>query len=102
MLFAIENQITDPINLGSGKGHAIKEIVDLVVKYSNKENLKINWLTDKPSGDKVRILNMERANSKGFYPKVSLDDGVRKTTEWFIKNKSVIDNRFNAFTKNKI
>lgn len=102
MLFAIENQITDPINLGSGKGHAIKEIVDLVVKYSNKENLKINWLTDKPSGDKVRILNMERANSEGFYPKVSLDNGVRKTTEWFIKNKSVIDNRFNAFTKNKI
>ena len=102
MLFAVENQITDPINLGSGKGHSIKEIVNLIVKYSNKENLKINWLTDKPSGDRIRILNMERANSKGFYPKVSLEDGIRKTTEWFVQNKSIIDNRFNAFTKNKI
>ena len=92
MLFAVENQITDPINLGSGKGHSIKEIVNLVVKYSNKQNLTINWLTDKPSGDKVRILNMDRANSKGFYPKVSLEDGIRKTTEWFIKNKSRQEN----------
>jgi dTDP-D-glucose 4,6-dehydratase len=45
---------------------------------------------------------MDRANAKGFYPKVSLEDGIRKTTEWFIENKSIIDNRFNAFTKNKI
>jgi len=44
MLFAVEKQITEPINLGSGKGYSIKETVDLIVKYSKKENIKINWL----------------------------------------------------------
>ena len=97
MLYAVENKITEPINLGSGKGYTIKDVVDLIKKHSHNKNIKVKWLLDKPSGDKMRILNMSKANSYGFYPSTSLDDGIKLTTEWFIENKITIDNRFNAF-----
>jgi GDP-L-fucose synthase len=96
MIFVVENQITKPMNLGSGRGYSIKEIVDMVVKHSQKE-LKIKWLTDKPSGDKIRLFDMNRAKSYGFDISVSLDEGIRRTTEWFLDNRDILDKRYNAF-----
>jgi GDP-L-fucose synthase len=96
MIFAVENGITEPINLGSGSGFSIKEIVYMVVKHSNK-SLTVKWLTDKPMGDKIRLFDMTRANNYGFYPKVSLEDGISKTTKWFIENKEILDKRYNVF-----
>jgi GDP-L-fucose synthase len=96
MIFVVENQITQPVNLGSGEGYSIKEVVDMVVKYSNKP-LKVKWLTDKPAGDKIRLFDMTRAKSHGFDISVSLEEGIKKTTEWFLNNKDILDKRYNAF-----
>jgi GDP-L-fucose synthase len=96
MIFAVENKITKPLNLGSGLGYSIKEIVDLVVKYSD-ESLEVKWLTDKPSGDKIRLFDMSRAKSYGYDIKVSLEDGIERTTSWFLNNKEILDKRYNAF-----
>ena len=96
MIFAVENQVTQPINLGSGEGYSIKEVVDMVVKYSNKP-LEVKWLTDKPAGDKIRLFDMTRAKNYGFNTSVSLEEGIKKTTEWFLNNKEILDKRYNAF-----
>jgi GDP-L-fucose synthase len=96
MIYAVEKQITEPINLGSGKGYSIKEVVDMVVKHSGKQ-LEVKWLTDKPAGDKVRLFDMTRAKSYGFDISVSLDEGIKNTTEWFLNNKEILDKRYNAF-----
>ena len=96
MLFAVENQITKPINLGSGEGYSIKEVVDMVVKHSGK-NLEVKWLTDKPNGDAIRLFDMTRAKSYGFDISVSLDEGIKQTTKWFLNNKDILDKRYNAF-----
>ena len=100
MIFAVENQITDPINLGSGIGYSIKEVVETVVKHAGKD-MEIKWLTDKPMGDKVRLFDMTRAKSYGYNTSVSLDVGIKRTTDWFLKNKEIIDKRFNAFVNTK-
>ena len=96
MLFAVENKITKPLNLGSGTGVTIKQLAETVANYFNKP---IQWLTDKPAGDSKRIFSMERANSYGFYPEVSLEDGVKDAIEWFIANKDIVDKRFNILNK---
>ena len=98
MIFAVENKITEPINLGSGKGYSIKEVVEMVVKHCGKD-IPIKWLTDKPSGDALRLFDMTKAKSYGFDISVDLDEGVKRTTEWFKENKEVIDNRYNAFVE---
>ena len=99
IIFAVENKITEPINLGSGNGSSIKDVVDLISKHS-KKNVSIKWLVDKPAGDKIRLFDMTRANKYGFYPKVSLEEGIKRTTEWFISNKEILDKRYNVFVKN--
>jgi GDP-L-fucose synthase len=96
MIYAVEKQITEPINLGSGKGYSIKEVVDMVVKHSGKQ-LKVKWLTDKPAGDKIRLFDMARAKSYGFDISVSLEEGIKSTTDWFLNNKEILDKRYNAF-----
>jgi len=96
MIYAVEKQITEPINLGSGKGYLIKEVVDMVVKHSGKQ-LEVKWLTDKPAGDKIRLFDMTRAKSYGFDISVSLDEGIKNTTKWFLNNKEILDKRYNAF-----
>jgi GDP-L-fucose synthase len=96
MIYAVEKQITEPINLGSGKGYSIKEVVDMVVKHSGKQ-LEVKWLTDKPAGDKIRLFDMTRAKSHGFDISVSLEEGIKSTTDWFLNNKEILDKRYNAF-----
>tara|TARA_R100000664_G_scaffold27197_1_gene37751 strand:+ start:18238 stop:19218 length:981 start_codon:yes stop_codon:yes gene_type:complete len=98
MMHMVENKITKPVNLGSGEGVSIKEVVEAIVESCDKE-LKIKWDISKPTGDKLRLFDMSRANSYGFEPTVSLEDGIKETIEWFKENKSIIDDRHNAFRK---
>ena len=96
MIFAVENKITEPLNLGSGTGVTIKELAETVANYFDKS---IQWSPEKPSGDARRIFSMERANSYGFYPEVSIKEGVESTIEWFILNQDKIEKKFNALNK---
>lgn len=96
MVFAVENQITEPINLGSGSGFSIKQVVDMVVRYSGKD-IQVKWLTDKPSGDKIRLFDMTRASNYGFRTSITLEQGIKKTTDWFLNNKEILDKRYNVF-----
>ena len=96
MIFAVENKITKPLNLGSGVGYTIKEVVDLVVKHSGKD-LEVKWLSDKPNGDQKRLFDMSTAKSYGWEIEIGLDDGIKKTTNWFLNNKDILDKRYNPF-----
>ncbi len=94
MVHLVKNKITEPVNLGSGSGITIKQIADIVSKRFDK---KILWLTDKPMGDKKRVFNINRAKDYGFSAKVSLEDGINETIDWFLENKDIIDERYNVF-----
>lgn len=96
MIFVVENSIKEPLNLGSGLGYKIKDLVEIIIKYSEKK-LDIIWLKDKPQGDKKRILSMEKASSLGFKPLVDLEKGIELTIEWYKKNKSNLGIRYNSF-----
>ena len=53
------------------------------------KKIKINWQTNKPSGDKKRLMNISKLKKTGFKNITSLDDGIKKTVNWFIKNKKI-------------
>ena len=96
MIYTVENKIKEPINLGSGVGYSIKQLVEMVIKYSGK-SLEIKWLSDMPSGDKKRLFSMDRARKYGFEPLIKLEEGIKITTEWFLNNKEILDKRYNPF-----
>lgn len=92
MLYAVENKITEPLNLGSGVGVKIKTIAEIVAKYFDKELL---WDVNKPAGDPIRILDMSRAKSHGFDLTVSIENGIVNTIEWYLQNKDIIKKKYN-------
>jgi GDP-L-fucose synthase len=96
MIHMVENKITQPVNLGSGTGVTIKELAEVVANYFDKP---IQWSPEKPSGDAKRLFSMERANSYGFYPEVSIKEGVESTIEWYLNNQDKINKQFNALNK---
>ena len=87
MIHMVKNKVTEPVNLGSGTGVTIKQIADIVANYFN---IDIEWDITKPMGDMKRLMSTERAESYGFSPKVSLENGIIKTIQWYKEDNSVL------------
>ena len=94
MLYVVENKITEPLNLGSGDGVAIKEIATAIATEFDKP---IKWLTDKPTGDPRRVFDMTRAFGHGFRPSISIEEGIKDAIRWFKENKEVTEKRYDVF-----
>lgn len=99
MMLAVEKGINVPINLGSGTGVTIKQIAEIVAANVPGGPIELLWDTTKPSGDAKRLMDLTRANSYGFEPQISIEDGIKETIAWFSANQGQIENRYNAFTE---
>lgn len=100
MLLAIENGIGQPVNLGSGIGVSIKEVVEIIVN-NMKIKPRIVWDASKPSGDKKRLMDIRRAKSIGFEPKISIEQGIKEVMEWYDKNRDIVNKRYNVFKEDR-
>lgn len=96
MLKVMEENPDFPVNLGSGSGVSIKELVETLIGVLN-EDIDIQWDASKPSGDKIRILDTSNAEFVGFKPSVTLTEGLKRTLEWYRVFKETADNRYNVF-----
>jgi len=94
MIFAVENKITEPLNLGCGKGVTIAQLASSIAA---RFECGIEFDKSKPSGDPIRLLDMERMFSKGFKLSVDIDEGIDETIEWYLNNKDNLDYRYNSF-----
>ena len=95
MVFAVENKITEPLNLGSGDG---VNIAKLASSIAARFECGIDFDSSKPNGDHKRILDMSRAYSYGFKNVVDIDDGIEETIEWYLDNKdNKLDFRHDPF-----
>jgi GDP-L-fucose synthase len=98
MIKVFEKGIKEPVNLASGTGVSIREIVEVLVKLINPSP-EVLWDTSKPSGDHKRVLDTIRAESYGIKSEISLEEGILDTLEWYQANKEMVDNRYNAFNE---
>ena len=99
MLLAVEKSINEPINLGSGTGVTIKEIAEIIVANIPGGPINLVWDSTKPTGDAKRLMDMTRAHAYGFQPEISIEAGIIETIEWYVNNRNMVDNRYNAFTE---
>jgi GDP-L-fucose synthase len=99
MLLAVQKGINEPINLGSGTGVTIKQIAEMVAAHIPGGPIDLVWDITKPKGDAKRLMDTTRANSHGFVPQISIEEGIKETIAWYEKHRLVVDNRYNAFTE---
>ena len=99
MMLVVKKGVNLPVNLGSGDGVSISRIANVIVDNFPGEKVHIKWDPSQPTGDKKRLMDMERAHSIGFRPQIDIEDGVRETIEWFLNNQDIVNSRYNTFTE---
>jgi GDP-L-fucose synthase len=72
------------VNVGSGTDIAIKELSEIIKKIVDY-NGEIIFDKSKPDGNPRKFLDSELVNNMGFKSEISLNDGLKKTYEYFIK-----------------
>jgi GDP-L-fucose synthase len=102
MLLAVEHGADcTPVNLGSGKGNSIRELVEAIVN-SFDDPPEIVWDTSKPPGNAIRLMDTRRAESKiRFEAKTSLADGIKSTVNWYLEHHNSSGRRYSVFEKEK-
>jgi GDP-L-fucose synthase len=74
---------SEPVNLGNGREIYIKDLVETVARLTRYEG-EIRWQPSRPDGQPRRCLNTEKAAEKfGFRAQTSLEDGLKKTIDWY-------------------
>ena len=81
---------SDPVNLGSNFEISIKDLTELIARLTGFEG-RVRWDTSKPNGQPRRKLDTTRAKEYfGFSAKTNFEDGLRKTIDWYLANRSRI------------
>ncbi len=78
---------SEPVNIGAGFEISIKELVELIVKFTGFKG-KIIWDLTKPDGQPMRRLDVSRAETEfGFRAEMGLEEGLKRTVEWYKEMK---------------
>jgi len=87
-VFLLENYDDEiAVNVGVGEDITIKELAELIKQVVGFEG-EIEWDSSKPDGTPRKLLDVTRLEAFGWKAQISLEEGIRKTYEWFIENSS--------------
>jgi GDP-L-fucose synthase len=75
---------SEPVNISTGTTTPIAELAETVKKYIGYTGA-IQWDTSKPDGQMEKIFDVTRMRSLGLQCPTTLDEGLRRTIEWFIR-----------------
>jgi GDP-L-fucose synthase len=77
-----ENEVNDVLNFGSGIEITIKEIVNKIIKISNKE-IKVKWDSSKPNGDLKRLMDTTKQIKYDILPEISFENALKNVYEFY-------------------
>lgn len=73
------------INIGTGKDIRIKDLAEIIKNIIGFEG-SIFWDKAKPDGTPRKLLDVSRIHSIGWKAQTSLEEGIKKTYEWYLSN----------------
>ncbi len=78
----------EPLNIGSSDEMSVKDITEKIGKLMGYRG-HIIWDSSKPEGQLRRCLdNIVMKKTLNFISKISFDQGIKETINWFINNKN--------------
>jgi GDP-L-fucose synthase len=72
-------------NVGTGVDYSIKELAGIISKVVGYK-VEIEWDATKPDGAARKLLDSSRFLRMGWKPSTDIEDGIKITYEWYIKN----------------
>jgi GDP-L-fucose synthase len=86
VLFALTNEMKyDLYNVGTGKDITIKDLALTIQKIVGHKG-EIDWDMSKPDGTPRKLMDVSRMKEEGWEFSIELEDGIRRTYAWFLKN----------------
>jgi GDP-L-fucose synthase len=78
----------EPLNIGAGSEIGIRELAELIARLTGFTG-ELVWDPSRPDGQPRRSLDTSRAAREiGFRARVSLEEGLRRTIEWFMSARN--------------
>ena len=74
------------INVGSGEDTTIGELAELIKIIVGFDG-KIVYDKSKPEGPPRKLVDISKLKNLGWAPKISLDEGLKKSYDWFLANQ---------------
>lgn len=83
----LESNVVGPVNIGSGKTLAVKDLVRIICEKVGKHDLiKFGNLATPPGDPQELVADITKLTKKvGWAPKYDLDSGIEKTIHWWRK-----------------
>lgn len=89
MMMETDQIAFDTFNIGSGVKTTVAEVVRWALQYARHFPDKITYLSDKPVTIRCRALDCSKTKEMlGWQPQYTIEEGVKKTTRWWIENKA--------------
>ncbi len=86
-----------PLNLGSGKGYSIRELVETLREVAP---FRYAFDASRPGGFPRRVLDVERARETlGWTARTPLRDGLAATWSWFVDNEREFERKQDYFAE---
>lgn len=86
MMFLMEYYSSgEPINVGAGKSESIWNTTLEICKIVGYDG-KIELDRTKPDGQREKTMNISKLIDLGWFPKISLEEGLKKTIKWYEEN----------------
>jgi GDP-L-fucose synthase len=87
VVFAVENKFEENLyNVGTGVDLTIKDLAELIQKAVGHEG-EIIWDSSKPDGTPRKLMDVSKMANQGWKAKISLEDGIESTYNWFLEHK---------------
>lgn len=83
----MESGATGLFNVGSGSDLPIRELAELIARVVGYDG-PIEWDTSKPDGTPRKLMDSSLIRAAGWSPRISLEDGIRSTYEWYVHTQS--------------
>ena len=86
-------------NICANQFASVKEIVLRIVEIMGRDPQKdIVYVRGRPGEDRRYTMRCDKVHELGWKPKIPLNEGLRKTVEWYLSNewwwKSIVDERY--------
>lgn len=74
------------VNIGTGEDVSIKELAEMIKRIVGYQG-EIIWDSTKPDGTPRKLLDVSKIHSLGWKHKISMEDGIKSTYEWYKNNE---------------
>jgi dTDP-glucose 4,6-dehydratase len=74
-------------NIGGGNERTNIEVVDMILKATDKPKDLIRYVKDRPGHDRRYSLDCEKVKGLGFRPAHEFEEAIRETVRWYVGNK---------------